>query len=222
MRVVSEPPRPDLYISADIETDGPIPGPFSMLSLGLCLAGRYDGESFERLDGEPVVFYKELKPISENFEPEALAVNGLDRDKLMTAGCPPDVAMREAADWIAHAADGHRPVLVAYPVAFDWAFLHWYFIKFAGESPFGFSSCLDIRTLYQAQAGTVFDLAAERFMPESVRGTHPHTHHAADDAIEQAQLFNNLFELVVKRRASAASFGAETPPAPDWFREFAV
>ena len=219
---MSDPPRPDLYISADIETDGPIPGPFSTLSLGLCLAGRYDGETFERLDEEPTVFYTELRPISENFEPEALAVNGLDRERLIAEGTPPEVAMRQAADWIAQAANGHRPVLVAYPVAFDWAFLHWYFVQFAGESPFGFSSCLDIRTLYQAQAGTVFDLAAERFMPESVRGTHPHTHHAADDAIEQGQLFNNLFEGVVRRRSRAAEPGAEWPPAPDWLREFAV
>lgn len=40
--------QPDLYISADVETDGPIPGPYSMLSFGLAVVGSYDGHRFER------------------------------------------------------------------------------------------------------------------------------------------------------------------------------
>ena len=39
-------PRPDLYFSVDIEADGPIPGPYSMVSLGACVAGTYDGATF--------------------------------------------------------------------------------------------------------------------------------------------------------------------------------
>lgn len=37
----------DLYFSADVETDGPIPGPYSMLSFGIVFAGR----STERSSG---------------------------------------------------------------------------------------------------------------------------------------------------------------------------
>ena len=36
----------DVYFSADVETDGPIPGPFSMLSFALVYAGAYDGNKF--------------------------------------------------------------------------------------------------------------------------------------------------------------------------------
>ena len=38
----------DVYFSADVETDGPIPGPFSILSFALVYAGRFDGGRFER------------------------------------------------------------------------------------------------------------------------------------------------------------------------------
>jgi DNA polymerase III epsilon subunit-like protein len=185
---------PDLYVSTDIETDGPIPGEFSILSFALCLASRYDGSEFEVIEPDPeTTFYAELKPISKRFEPEALEVHGLDRDALAVDGKDPEAAMTEAAQWIAAHADGARPVLVAYPLAFDWAFLYWYFIRFTGESPFGISACLDIRTLYQAHALTTFDRSSQRAMPPELLSQRPHTHHAADDAQEQADLFNHIF-----------------------------
>lgn len=185
---------PDLYVSADIETDGPIPGEYSMLSFAFCLASRFDGKAFEPYEpGWETTFYVELKPISENFKQEALDVNGLDREALSVSGREPEDAMQEAADWIASRAKGARPVLVLYPLSFDWSFLHWYFIRFTGESPFGHSSCLDIRSLYLAGARTTFDQASRPSMPPELQPKRPHTHHAADDAQEQAELFNNVF-----------------------------
>lgn len=78
--------RVDVYFSADVETDGPIPGPFSMLSLALVYAGRFDGKQFERPSRFDKTFYRELRPISEEFQPEALKVNGLDRVRLLREG----------------------------------------------------------------------------------------------------------------------------------------
>lgn len=188
------PPRPDLYISADVETDGPIPGPYSLLSFGLCVAGTYDGSTFHRADPQRSTFYAELKPISSEWQPEAMEVNGLDRARLSASGREPEDAMSEAASWVLEVARDHRPVLVAYPVAFDWAFLYWYFVRFAREgSPFGYSSCLDIRTLYQARAHTVHDESGKAKMPTFLRPARPHTHNALDDAVEQAELFSNVF-----------------------------
>src|SRR5712671_2113396 len=86
----------DVYFSADAETDGPIPGPFSMLSFALVYAGSFDGKKFERPQNYEHVFYRELKPISENFQKEALLVNGLDRSRLCLEGQSPEVAMAEA------------------------------------------------------------------------------------------------------------------------------
>ena len=102
--------------------------------------------------------------------------------------------MEAAARWVEDVAGPHRAVLVAYPVAFDWSFLYWYFMRFAHNgSPFGFSSCLDVRTLYQARAHTVHDLSSKEHMPERLQPHRPHTHNALDDAIEQAELFSNVF-----------------------------
>jgi len=123
-----------------------------------------------------------------------MAVNGLDRSALLSNGRDPHEAMEAAARWVHTVAGNHRAVLVAYPVAFDWAFLYWYFVRFAQQgSPFGFSSCLDIRTLYQATAHTVHDLSGKEHMPSELLPERPHTHNALDDAIEQAELFSNVF-----------------------------
>jgi hypothetical protein len=212
--------RPDLYISADVETDGPVPGPFSMLSFGLSVVGTYDGHRFLRTPPEQDrVFYRELRPISDQFESEALRINGLNRDELSRTGDDPSDAMSAAARWVAEVGNGFRPILVAYPVAFDWSFLYWYFAQFADRpSPFGHSSCLDIRTLYQAIAGTVFDQSGKSSMPDFVLPNRAHTHNALDDALEQGELFANLFELARARRNAAVHGAGGTDNTPSWIR----
>ncbi|MBT2467323.1 hypothetical protein J7E97_05425 [Streptomyces sp. ISL-66] len=75
-------PRPNVCICVDIEADGPAPGPYSMISFGASVAGHQDGASYTARDPERDTFYRELCPISEAFVPEALAVGGLDRDRL--------------------------------------------------------------------------------------------------------------------------------------------
>lgn len=184
----------DVYISGDIEADGPIPGPYSMLAFGLAVAGRFDGENFVPVDPGTATFYRELRPISDQFEPKALDVAGLDRDRLAREGSAPTEAMEEAAAWVGEQAADARAVLVGYPVVFDWMFLHWYFVRFAGESPFGFSGALDMKTMYQQKAGVALDAAGRADLPPSLRSTREHTHHARDDAIEQAEIFARLFE----------------------------
>src|SRR5690349_7838779 len=90
----------DVYFSADVETDGSIPGPYSMLSFALVYAGAYDGTTFYRPPSYDKTFYTELRPISDAFEQEALNVNGLDRDRLLVQGEDPVIAMSTAADWV--------------------------------------------------------------------------------------------------------------------------
>ena len=122
----------DKYFSADVETDGPIPGPYSILSFALVYAGSFDGHRFERPASYDCTFYRELKPISNSFEPEALRVNGLDREKLCREGLSPQRAMTEASAWVKEIAQEREAVLVAYPLCFDWTWLYWYFIQFGG------------------------------------------------------------------------------------------
>lgn len=187
--------RVDVYFSADVETDGPIPGPYSMLSFALVYAGRFDGQRFERVTDFDNVFYRELRPISTSFEPEALRVNGLDRDRLAREGTEPAAAMTEAASWVWSIAGSAHPVLVAYPLSFDWTWLYWYFTKFGNRgSPFNHSRCFDIKTAFAVKAHLPISEAGRAKMDAFLRPDRPHTHDARDDAIEQAEIFANIFE----------------------------
>lgn len=187
--------RADAYFSADVETDGPIPGPFSMLSIGLVYAGRFDGRTFDRPVKFDRTFYRELKPISDEFQPDALGANGLDRDRLIREGCDPAAAMTDAAAWVREVAAGDRPILVAYPLGFDWTWIYWYFVRFvAEESPFSYSRCFDVKTAFAVKARLPVARAGRSSLNSSLRSPRPHTHNALDDAIEQAEIFANVFE----------------------------
>jgi DNA polymerase III epsilon subunit-like protein len=192
----------DIYFSADIESDGPIPGRFSMLSFALVAVATFDGAHFVRLDPHEAARYWELQPISEGFDSEALSINGLDRERLRREGMPPAQAMREADRWVREIAGGRRAVLVAYPAAFDWSFLHWYFSSFADASPFGHGTCIDIRSLYIGATGSTYDESSKKNLPDELRPRARHTHNALDDAIEQGELFGNIFEWALRRLLS--------------------
>ncbi|MEU9009061.1 exonuclease domain-containing protein [Streptomyces sp. NPDC048479] len=188
--------KPSLYISVDIEADGPIPGPYSMISFGAAVAGRQDAASYTPTDPEAHTFYRELRPISQDFVPEALAVSGLDRDRLVAEGSEPAAAMAEFSAWVREVSstvgEGAQPVMCGYPASYDWTFLYWYLMRFTGVSPFGHSGCLDMKTLYATKARLPLRAVAKGTMPRGLLSKRRHTHHALDDAIEQAELFSNL------------------------------
>jgi hypothetical protein len=184
----------DVYFSADVETDGPIPGPYSMLSFALVVAGRFDGVRFTAPERHETCFVRELRPISSEFDLEALAVNRLDRERLLREGADPVEAMTKAAAWVHAQAGPATPVLVAYPVSFDWTWLFWYFTRFSRTgSPFNHSRCFDLKTAFAVKARRPIARAGRDALPLALRGRHPHTHQALDDAIEQAQIFAKVF-----------------------------
>jgi hypothetical protein len=174
-----------------------------MLAFGLAVAGRFDGQRFAAADPEAATFYRELRPITDDFDPKALEVAGLDRERLVSEGDIPEAAMGAAAKWVREQAGEARPVLVGYPVVFDWMFLHWYFVRYAGESPFGFSGALDIKTIYQQKAGVTLSEAGRADLPPELRSSREHTHNALDDAIEQAEIFAGLFTWPGKEKPSS-------------------
>ncbi|HCD1231136.1 TPA: 3'-5' exonuclease, partial [Citrobacter freundii] len=106
----------EVYISVDVETSGPIPGVYSMLTIGACNV--YDPEQ---------VFSCELKPISDNVDPEALAVTGLSMETLALKGLNPETAMMQFQDWVESVTgtDG-VPVFVGLNAPFDWSFINYY------------------------------------------------------------------------------------------------
>jgi ribonuclease T len=114
-----------IYISVDVEASGPIPGEYSMLSIGACEVGNIKN-----------TFYIEIQPITEKFIPEAMKVNGLSLQNLKKNGESPYEAMRKFADWIKRIPDTKRPVFVAFNLAFDWSFVCYYFVMYGnGYNP---------------------------------------------------------------------------------------
>ena len=172
----------EAFISVDIETDGPIPVDYSMLSLG---AVEMETEK---------TFYIELKPISQNVVQESLEVTGLDRYKLIKSGINPEDAMKRFAVWITEVAGGRQPVFVA-SASFDWMFVHWYFVHFLGSNPFGING-VDYKSYYMGMmrldnwGKAKRKYIDPRFIPDPK--DFPKTHNALDDAKQQAEIFRRM------------------------------
>jgi len=166
-----------------------------MLSFAIVYAGTFDGRRFERPKNYERFFYKELRPISDEYQQEALQVNGLDRERLCKEGPAPERIMAEAFEWVKNNSGEFNPILVAYPLSFDWSWLYWYFIRFCKYgSPFGYSRCFDIKTAYSVKSGIPICRAGRAQLSPLLGSNQAHTHHAIGDAIEQAEIFANIFE----------------------------
>lgn len=176
----------EIYISTDVETDGPIPGPHSMLSFGSAaytadkeLAATFEANLYtlSGAEGHPATMEWWAT------QPEAWAAC---RENLQH----PEDAMDAYAAWVKSLAG--KPVFVGYPAGFDFLFVYWYLVYFTGGSPFSFSA-LDTKTFAMATMGGGYRDATKKNMPKRWfdKGV-PHTHKALDDAIEQGLLFCNI------------------------------
>lgn len=115
------------YFSVDIEADGPVPGPYSMVSFGIVKVD-YDLKT---------TFYGKVKPISDEWIPEALAVSGISRDEHNTFSDPSEV-MDNCRKWLYENSKG-RAVFVSDNPVFDWQFINYYFHVYSDGNPFGHS-----------------------------------------------------------------------------------
>ena len=176
---------PEIYVSTDVETDGPIPGPHSMLSFAsaayaadktLIATFSANLETLPGASGHPDTMAWWAT------QPKAWAACHEDCQ-------PPEKALPEYAAWL-KALPG-RPVFVGYPVVFDFMFVCWYLHRFAGENPFSFSA-LDIKSYAMAMLKKRFNDTVKRSMPRQWFDKLPHTHLALDDALEQGALFCNM------------------------------
>jgi hypothetical protein len=195
------PARPEIYISVDVEADGPHPGDYSMLALGMTACATFDGKTFKRLDMDDSEnsFITNLKPVTHRYTDGAAEIcrqGGFDRFLLVKEGRDPYAAMQAANNWVEklRSSFNAKPVAVAYPLSFDWMWIYYYYIKYSTDSPFGFSNCIDIKSFYQGKAGAMVMNSTKRNMPKKLRSTRPHTHDPLDDAREQGDLFCNIWE----------------------------
>jgi hypothetical protein len=184
----------EVYVSTDVETDGPIPGPHSLLSFASAayladktLVGTFTAnlETLPGAAGDPgtMAWWRQ--------HPEAWQATRTDVED-------PARAMPRYLAWVKGLPG--RPVFVAYPAGFDFLFVYWYLIRFAGESPFSFSA-LDIKTYAMALLKTEYRESVKRNMPKRWFDPLPHRHVALDDALEQGALFCNMLAENLERKS---------------------
>lgn len=177
----------EVYISIDVETSGPIPGEYSMLTIGAC-----------NVDKPDQVFSCKLKPISTNADPEALAVTGLSLEAFEREGLHPEVAMTQFQSWVGEVVGTENlPVFVGLNAPFDWSFVNYYFHRYLQTNPFGFTA-LDIKALYMGATGSRWVNTRSSQIAARLQPKLQPDHQALHDAQYQAELFR-LIRAIIKR-----------------------
>ncbi len=177
----------EIYVSTDVEADGPIPGPHSMLSFA---SAAYTADkqliatfsaNLETLPGASA------HPIQAAWWKKQPTAWEACRNDLQS----PENALRAYVKWV-EALPG-KPVFVAFPAGFDFTFMFWYMMRFVGRCPFSWSA-LDIKTLAFAMSEPArpYRRCIKPHLPKEWFDDLPHTHIALDDAIEQGALFCNM------------------------------
>ena len=183
----------EIYVSVDIEADGPIPGDNSMLSIG---SAAYDesGSLLSTFSANILPLQAaQQNPITMEFwskQPKAWAELQKDRHA-------PGRVMHQYHAWLQDISPDTDTslVFVAYPAVFDFAYVHWYFIHFVGVDPFGFSA-LDLKTYAMATLNLKFSETYKSNMPKDwLNRNHP-PHVALADAIEQGEMFFEIRKAI--------------------------
>jgi ribonuclease T len=178
----------EIFISVDVETAGPIPGEYSLLSIGAC-----------NVEDEGQAFSRELKPINDKADPKALEISGFSLEQLSRSGIPPQVAMKDFGEWVESLTPkGQKPIFVGFNAPFDWSFINYYFHKFIGANPFGFSA-LDVKAYYMGATGCRWDETGSSKIDAALKATRKGNHNALRDAQYQAELFRLIRASIAPR-----------------------
>lgn len=183
--------KKEVFVSVDVEASGPIPGEYSLLSIGACHVDRFDQ-----------TFSCELKPISRKADPKALEISGFSLEALEKTGRDPKGAMEAFAAWLEGLRSGDESlVFVGFNAPFDWSFINYYFHKFTGSNPFGFAG-LDIKAYYMGVSGCTWSDTRSSVMDAALKPSRKSDHTALHDAQYQAELFR-----LIRERAVGKSLG---------------
>lgn len=177
----------ELYVSTDIETNGPIVGKHAMLSIGSAVftADKQLLATFSaNLETPPDSESDERTMAWWATQPEAWAACRVNPEA-------PKTVMTRYAAWLKTLPG--KPVFVGYPAAFDFPYVLWYLNHYTGENPFGYA-VVDIKTYAMAILRKPYHQCGRASMPAEWFDPSPHTHIALDDAMEQGQLFCNMLK----------------------------
>lgn len=163
-------------VSVDVESDGPVPGLYSLVSFGAVI-----------VSDQTKSFYGQVKPISKQWIPEALAVSGFSREEHETFDEPVDV-FNNFKKWLEENIDG-RPVFISDNLAYDWQFINYYFHAYIGSNPFGFSG----RRIGDIYSGYTRQIRTPKW--KFLRNT-KHTHNPVDDAKGNAEAIAKIISMM--------------------------
>jgi len=176
----------EVYVSTDIEADGPIPGAHSMLSIGSAaflpdktMLGSFSA-NLETLPGAT-----EDARTMEWWKGFPQAWEECRRDPR-----PPADVMPAYLQWLKNLPG--RPVFLGWPASWDFMWVYWYLVRFTGERPFR-ENALDIRSYAMGMRRSNFHMTARSYLPKRWFDERPHTHVAIEDALEQGALFCNMY-----------------------------
>jgi len=137
-----------VYFSLDCEASGPVPPLYNLLSIGATVVREENGQAVLGAS-----FYVELQPIFPGFDPRALAVCGLDVERLRREGVEPRAACLRLSQWVREESGRRKPaVFVGHNAVFDWAYVAYYYAHFGLENPFGYKG-IDLKSLAMGALG---------------------------------------------------------------------
>lgn len=193
--------KPEVYVSLDIEADGPVPGLNNMLSLGAAVIDRHE-TVLDRFSVN-LKLLPEASPHPDTMDwwatqPDAWAACRSDPQE-------PDEAMQAFDTWLASATTYGKLVPMGYPAAYDFMWVNWYLVRFVGHCRLGFS-CLDLKSFAMAHLKLDYRSAAKKRFPKDWFGETAHSHIAVEDAIEQGI-------MGVRMMRAAGVFGEQSTPS---------
>ena len=176
----------EIYVSTDIEADGPIPGPHSMLSFA---------SAAYLADKTLITTYSANLTTLPQAQAHPATLAWWQQFPQAWEACrahvrPPEQVMPEYLAWL-QSLHG-RPVFVGWPASWDFMWIYWYLVRFTGERPFR-ENAVDIRSYAMGMRKSDFRRTTRSYLPQRWydQGL-PHTHVALDDAREQGALFCNM------------------------------
>jgi len=165
------------YIVVDVESDGQTPFDSSMVCFGAVL-----------VKDTTQTFYARTAPIHSTFNTEALAISGFSR-KEHEGFMDPSTVMQDFYLWIEEVSDG-KPILITDNPAYDFAWINYYFHRYCGKNPFGWSA----RRIGDLYCGMKMDSRASwKYLRET-----KHTHNPVDDAMGNAEVLHKMKEMGLK------------------------
>jgi len=170
------------YIVVDVESDNQSPATGSMVCFGAVL-----------VSDTSKTFYGKTKPVMDDWNPEALAISGFSRKEHEQFDEPKEV-MQKFAEWVENVSDG-KPIFISDNPAFDWQWINYYFHKYLGRNPFGFSA----RRIGDLYCGLVKDASKNYEWKKKYRKT-THDHNPVNDAKGNAEALIAMQKLNLKIR----------------------